>query len=74
MEAMDERTHLSSVGFSIKRFVLEVHNKQQKLLENIVKDWCSMREEKTFEITLPWFYARFVVSCEGQKFTTHSIY
>jgi len=33
-----------------------------------------MREEKLFEITLLWFYAAFVVSCEVQRITTSNIY
>jgi len=33
-----------------------------------------MREEKTFEITLSWLYAAFVVPCEVQRITTSNIY
>jgi hypothetical protein len=33
-----------------------------------------MREEKTFEIPFPWFYAAFVVSCEVQTITTSNVY
>jgi hypothetical protein len=72
MKAMDEKT-FPQWAFITKRFVLEVHNKQQKLLESIVKEQCRMREEKTFEITLSWFYAAFVVSCEVQRITTSII-
>jgi len=33
-----------------------------------------MREETTFGMTLSWFYAAFVVSCEVQRITTSKIY